>query len=183
MHRNPLKKLLSSYQATSEEDFSIFNRFRDFINSNSLCFSRSLTSGHVTGSAWIVDKKRRFALFAHHKKLDMWLQLGGHCDDDPNVYSVALKEAEEESGLLSIHPISVEIFDLDIHTIPKRKKEGAHDHYDARFLFEADRSEKLTLSEESKELAWIEIDKIEEYTKEPSILRMAEKTKTLFCSV
>ena len=62
-----------------------------------------------------------FVLLMHHTKLDKWFQLGGHCDGDPDVINVAIKEASEESGIKNIKPLSLEIFDIDIHLIPPHK--------------------------------------------------------------
>lgn len=177
MHRTKIKELLSTYKQIFDEDTVILSRFKEFVESYKACFERTLSIGHITGSAWVIDKEREHVLFTYHKKLDMWLQLGGHCDGSSDVYSVALTEAKEESGLLQITPISMDIFDLDIHLIPESKSNPEHYHYDARFIFEANHADKLILSEESKDLRWVQLSEIENYTKEPSILRMARKTR------
>ena len=179
MHREKLKKLLSSYQITFDEDLEILNRFSAFVDSQSDCFERTLSVGHITGSAWVVDKEREHVLFTYHRKLDMWLQLGGHCDGDSDVYSVALTEAKEESGLVALNAVSKDIFDLDIHMIPKYKNTDEHYHYDVRFIFEADLSDELIISKESKDLSWIHIDEIKNHTNESSISRMVNKLKKL----
>src|SRR5215510_11521790 len=93
---------------------------RQFVAANPNCFERSLQIGHVTGSAWIVDLDRTHALLTHHRKLNKWLQLGGHADGDPDILRVALREAREESNLDAIRPVSENIFDVDIHVIPAR---------------------------------------------------------------
>jgi 8-oxo-dGTP pyrophosphatase MutT (NUDIX family) len=104
------------------------------------------------------------------------MQLGGHSDGDSDTLAVALREAREESGLDGIRSLSDEIFDLDIHEIPARRNEPAHLHYDIRFLLEADRRQPLTITEESKGLAWAALDEIETFSREESILRLARKT-------
>ena len=112
-------------------------------------------------------------MLTHHKKLGIWVQLGGHSDGDPDTPSVACKEATEESGL-DVTFLSEQIFDLDIHEIPARKDDPAHYHYDVRFAFVAeDRS--YTVSEESHDLSWIPIATLEEVTQEESMLRMKRK--------
>jgi 8-oxo-dGTP pyrophosphatase MutT (NUDIX family) len=145
------------------------------VKANALCFERSLLTGHITASALIVNKQRTHTLLTHHHKLEKWLQLGGHSDGDPDPLSVALREAKEESGVEKITPVSESIFDVDVHAIPARKNEPEHFHYDIRFLFEADDTEPLTISSESKDLAWVPLIKIEEYTTEESIVRMVRK--------
>lgn len=133
--------------------------------------------GHLTGSAWIVDQERTHTLLTHHAKLGIWVQLGGHVEDDPDMLSAAWREAREESGLQDTIPINSQIFDVDVHEIPATSKEPAHFHYDIRYQFEADRSAVLRVTAESKSLRWIALDNITEVTQEESILRMVRKTQ------
>ena len=178
MHRDPLLKKLRSYHPIDAHETEMHRRMLAFISANPDCFERTNISGHITASALIVNPQRTRTLMTHHHKLEKWLQLGGHSDGDPNPLNVALREAEEESGLRQCIPVSEDIFDVDVHTIPARKDEPEHFHYDIRFLFEADDSIGLTISSESKDLAWVPINEIEQYTVEESILRMVRKLKT-----
>ncbi|MEM1138225.1 MAG: NUDIX hydrolase, partial [Bacteroidota bacterium] len=132
--------------------------------------------GHVTASSWILDYNHQHVLLIHHSKLDKWLQPGGHTDGNPDVNTVALKEAEEETGLPSIISFGEEIFDIDIHDIPARKEVPAHKHYDIRFIFEADIRDEPVKNHESKDLKWIALDEVSKYTTETSIVRMVQKT-------
>ena len=115
----------------------------------------------------------------HHKKLKMWIQLGGHADGLDDILEVALKEANEESGLDSIVPITEEIFDIDIHLIPANSKEDGHFHYDIRYLLSAGNQFDFYVSHESLSLAWLELSSIEKFTTEPSMLRMRDKYLSL----
>lgn len=141
---------------------------------------RTHLPGHITGSAWIVDTSRKYVLLTHHAKLNKWLQPGGHADGDENVLAVALREAEEETGVKNFRLLQQGIFDIDIHPIPARKDFGAHDHYDIRFLLEADKQEPLVITEESHDLAWIKITDLRSYNDSSSLHRMAEKVASLF---
>jgi 8-oxo-dGTP pyrophosphatase MutT (NUDIX family) len=118
-------------------------------------------------------------LLTHHHRLDKWMQLGGHADGGSDVLAVALREAKEESGLADVRPLSGEIFDLDVHEIAAREAEPAHHYYGIRFLFEADRGLPLTVTRESKALAWVALENIRSYSREESVLRMAAKTAHL----
>jgi 8-oxo-dGTP pyrophosphatase MutT (NUDIX family) len=150
-----------------------------FILTHPDAFERALPIGHVTASAWIVDPARTRALLTHHRKLGKWLQLGGHADGDLDLRRAALREAREESGLRSLRSASGAIYDLDVHLIPARPGEPAHEHYDVRFAFEADPAEALVVSAESKELAWIPLDALSGYGADESVLRLARKTLEL----
>ncbi len=138
-------------------------------------YQRTHLPGHITGSAFIVSPDFRQTLLVHHAKLNRWLQPGGHCDGDPDVTRVALREGEEETGLHSLRLNTSTIFDLDIHPIPQRKDFPAHDHYDVRFLVYGDPAEKITVSEESFDVRWVMLSSLEEYTQEESVLRMRFK--------
>ena len=130
--------------------------------------------GHITGSAWILNKERTQTLLVHHAKLNKWVQPGGHADGDENILAVALKEAEEETGLknFTINPL---LFDIDIHTIPARKDFREHQHYDIRFLLTGDVDERIIVSDESHDVKWIALSELEKYTIERSVLRMKDK--------
>jgi 8-oxo-dGTP pyrophosphatase MutT (NUDIX family) len=175
MHRNPLLQLLENHQPFTQEETQFKQQMIEFVNQNPDCFERSLLIGHITGSAWIVDKSRQFTLLTHHRKLDKWFQTGGHCDGDSDVLNVAMKEAMEETGLTDIQVISSNIFDIDIHEIPERKGVPTHLHYDVRFLLEADMNEPLIISSESSDLAWVELSKVSQLNDSQSIMRMVLK--------
>ncbi len=147
-----------------------------FVEQHADCLLRSCVPGHLTGSAWIVNADRTRTLLTHHRKLDKWLQLGGHADGDGDLTAVALREAREESGLARLRLLSPAIFDLDRHWIPPRKTDPGHYHYDLRFLIEADEAEPLTISNESKDLAWVEVARVTALNPEESMARMVRKT-------
>ena len=147
-----------------------------FVTAQPDCLRRTCIPGHLTGSAWIVSPDRSGVLLTHHRKLDKWLQLGGHADGDPDLLAVALREGREESGLASLRVVSADVFDLDRHWIPPRRSDPGHDHYDLRFLLEADPREPLTCSSESKDLAWVELDRVTALNSEESMARMVRKT-------
>lgn len=166
---------MENYQPTELDELEFKNRMIEFINANQNCFDRTLTIGHITASAWLLNKDESQALLMHHSKLDKWFQLGGHCDGNPDVLAVALKEAQEESGIENIKPISNKIFDIDIHLIPENPKEKAHYHYDVRFLLKVTSDEQIVQNNESKELRWIGKDLSKLPTQNPSVLRMFKK--------
>jgi beta-phosphoglucomutase family hydrolase len=177
--RSMLLAALARCRPVDAVEAAMIDATRNFVRSNQRCFERSCQKGHVTGSAWVIDRERSHALLTHHAKLGKWLQLGGHADGEADVMHVALREAAEESGLRSLHPLCRDIFDIDVHQIPARAAEPAHLHYDIRFLLEADRQEPFTISTESRALAWVDLDRISELNATESILRMVRKTHVL----
>ncbi len=123
-----------------------------------------------------MNATRTHTLLTHHLKLEKWLQLGGHADGESDLLDVAAREAGEESGLASLRPLHRAIFDVDRHLIPARDAAPAHDHYDLRFIFEADGRERVIVSTESKALAWIELARVAALNPEESMARMVRKT-------
>lgn len=180
MNKDNLLELLINYKTDYSEENQYKSQILDFLKSTDLFLGKKNPDGHITGSAWIISRDRKKILLTHHKKLNKWLQLGGHTEEDETIYEGALREAKEESGLLNVNFFIKDIFDIDVHIIPARKNEKAHYHYDIRFILEGDRCEKLGISEESNDLKWVDLNKIIDYTDSRSILRMVEKTNKLF---
>lgn len=175
---NPLLALLHRHAARASDphELTMTAETIRFVETHTDCLLRSQLSGHLTGSAWVLNAGRTRTLLTHHRKLEKWLQLGGHADGDADLLAVALREAGEESGLTRVTPVSPEIFDLDRHWIPERKTEPAHWHYDLRFMFEADETEPLVVTHESKELAWVDVSSVTALNPEESMARMVRKT-------
>ncbi|AIF48441.1 NUDIX hydrolase [Dyella japonica] len=149
--------------------------FVEMLDEGAHGFVRENHEGHFTGSAWLVSADGERVLLTHHRKLGRWLQLGGHADGDADLSRVALREAEEESGLsgLSVEP---GLFDLDRHRIPARGQEPEHWHYDVRYVVRAGASEVFEVSEESHALAWRSIREIAaDPSSDESLRRMAGK--------
>lgn len=175
MNRIDLVNSLHDYQTSFQEEKDFLKGFLSLL-SDAPCFERTHLPGHITGSAWIVDSSRTKVLLVHHAKLNKWVQPGGHADGDENILRVALKEAEEETGLKEFKIIDPDKpFDVDIHLIPQRKEFPEHFHYDVRFLVEANPNEVIHVSAESHDVKWIRLDDLEKYTQERSVLRMKEK--------
>ena len=176
---NDLGILLEEYITAYPEEKSAVEML-DFFSNDPNCFKKDNSKGHFTGSAWIVDPDRRNVLMTHHKKLDMWLQLGGHADGMNDLVGVALKESKEESGFDHFVLVDESIFDLDIHQIPAISKDPKHFHYDVRFLLEADpRKNNIIVSEESHDVKWIPLNEVLDINPEPSMQRMVKKTYAL----
>jgi 8-oxo-dGTP pyrophosphatase MutT (NUDIX family) len=139
-------------------------------------FERAHVAGHFTGSAWVVSADGERVLLTHHRKLDLWLQPGGHADGDRDLAAVALREAEEETGVPGLRLASREIFDLDRHPIPARKLDPLHLHWDVRYVVLAGADERFVVSEESHALEWRRVhDVAADEHADASVRRMARR--------
>ncbi len=175
MHRHPLLQHLHTYRLQHPDEQAVVSLFQTFVSAHPDCFQRRLEEGHITASAWVLSPDLQEVLLTHHRKLNIWVQLGGHVEGNPQVQEEALREAQEESGISDLELLDEAIWDLDRHRIPARKGEPEHWHYDVRFLLQA-RHRDFQVSAESHDLAWVPLSELETYSQEASLLRMRDKT-------
>ena len=148
------RRTLLAYEPPDAAQQAIRDRMLAFIDAHPEdAHLRTCLPGHFTGSALVLDSEEQRVLLTYHRKLECWLQLGGHADGDANLAGVAFREAVEESGItdLAIDPAPV---DLDIHVIAARRGEPEHLHLDARFLLRAGPGAVPSMSSESLDLRW-----------------------------
>jgi ADP-ribose pyrophosphatase YjhB (NUDIX family) len=138
MHRHQLLTLLRDYRTRFMDEAAMVARTRLFVLAHEHCFDRGLRHGHVSGSAWVVNPARSHVFLLHHRKVKLWLQPGGHADNNHDIIDVALNETAEESGAdrAAVRLLSRAIFDLDVHLVHETATEPRHWHYDIRFLVE-----------------------------------------------
>lgn len=166
------RTILRSYRPHDADQALVQARMLSFIDEHPLdAHLRTQLVGHLTASALVIDATGERALLTHHRKLNRWLQLGGHCDGDANLAGAALREALEESGIAGLE-IDPEPVDLDIHSIPARKDEPEHLHLDTRFLVYAPAGAIEALSEESHALAWVSPAELEQLSADESVQRL-----------
>ncbi len=175
-----MMEVLKQYNPESEEEQHYQIKMLHLYNSKKeVAFTRQNIQAHFTASAWIIDPKSYEILLLHHKKLNKWLQPGGHADGEMDLERVSRKEAYEETGLEDLSLIIKGIFDIDIHLIPENKGVPQHYHYDVRFAYFCNDRTRTQINSESNKFQWIEIEKVKNLTDEPSILRMVNKTKIM----
>lgn len=173
--REALISNLRIYETGYQEEKEFIYRFLELLRHRD-CYQRTHLPGHITGSSMITDASREYVLLVHHAKLGKWLQPGGHADGDENITRVALREAEEETGLKSLLLLSPSVFDIDVHPIPARADFPEHLHFDVRFLFQASTTEEIHVSHESHDVKWIHRTEVPRHThNNESINRMLKK--------
>jgi len=140
-------------------------------------FSRGhFEPGHITASLFVVDASMERLLLHHHRRLDRWLQMGGHVEGDEDPKGAALREGREESGLADLELVVDGIFDLDVHGIPAAKGEPEHRHFDVRYLARTWTPKGIALDDaESKALAWVPLAEGERTMNEAASSRVVAK--------
>jgi 8-oxo-dGTP pyrophosphatase MutT (NUDIX family) len=156
-------------------------RILRFIEAHADPFDRAIAEGHLTGSAIIVSAIGDRVLLLHHRKLGRWLQPGGHADPGECVgEAVALREAREETGIegLTLHGRAPRPLDVDVHAIPARGGEPAHEHLDLRYLVVAPEAAEARLkADESHAIRWFRWDELAALELDPGLQRALTKVR------
>lgn len=179
--RASLLEQLDRYQRCFPEDLVRVDHVRQFVRVHEDCFERSCREGHLTGSAWVVSHDRAQVLLVHHRKLDRWLQPGGHADGETDLRRVALREAVEETGIPGLRLVDgagggVPLpLDVDVHRIPPHGDDPAHLHLDFRYLVEAPPGARPEPSEESHDARWFPRAEALALASEEGLRRLAER--------
>ena len=142
-----------------------------FARSHPDALHRASTEGHFTGSALVVDPSSGKVLVLLHAKLARWLQPGGHADGDANLAHVALREAEEETGIAGL-AVVVPAVDLDIHEV-RPPGEAPHLHLDVRYVVLAPPGPRPSGNHESHALRWVAPEELPELGADEGLVRLA----------
>lgn len=175
-----LKSMIENYIPVNEQEEADKSLMLEYIEKYEDTLTRENRACHFTASSWIVNKERTKALMIYHNIYDSWAWTGGHCDGDPDVLHVALKEAEEETSLKSVKPITGELASLEIITVDGHVKRGkyvsSHVHLNCTFLLEADENEELHIkADENSGVRWVDINETLKLTKEAKMVPIYEK--------
>jgi 8-oxo-dGTP pyrophosphatase MutT (NUDIX family) len=134
---------------------------------------KACNAGHITASALVVDPSRERVLLTLHRKLQMWLQMGGHCEpEDTSVQAAALREATEESGIAGLTLLPGGPVRLDRHPIPA----PCHWHLDVQYAVLAPPGAVQEISDESLDLRWFGYDEVADVA-DDSVVRLLEATR------
>lgn len=183
-----LKEQIEKYIPYNEQEASDKELMLEYIDKFEDVLTRKNKMCHFTASNWIVNKDRTKVLMIYHNIYKSWAWTGGHADGDSDLLHVAIKEAEEETGLNNLKLLSDGIYGLQILTVDSHIKRGkfvsSHLHLDCCFLLEANEEEKLRIKEdENSGVKWVEIDKVTKLTNEekmkPIYTKLNSKLKTI----
>ena len=143
-----------------------------FIDAHPDALHRSCLQGHLTGSAVVVDPATRQVLLLFHAKVQRWLQPGGHADGDGHLARVALREAEEETGIDGLRVLTPAV-DLDVHVFHHAAGvEPDHLHLDVRYLVIAPPDAVVRGNDESEALRWVSPDELAALDVDAGTVRM-----------
>lgn len=180
-----LKTSIEEYIPYNEQEVKDKQLILQYINTFQDVLTRKNEMGHMTASAWILNKEKTKVLMIYHNIYRSWAWVGGHADGEDNLLEVALRETKEETGVTKVIPIDENIFSLQIVAVDGHEKRGkyvaTHVHLDNCFLLEVDEKETLKIKEdENSGVKWIPLEEvIKESTEErmyPIYQKLIEKT-------
>ena len=160
-----LVALLQEHRLSSQSDWESTDKTIAWIeNHEDFAFTKANTNGHITASLLITNEEKTHVLLMFHKKLQIWIQFGGHTDGETDVYAAAIREFHEESGIQYEPHVPKKIFRVDVHSIPVHKETSEHLHHDIMFLWTIPFDTPFQRQEdEVDDIRWFPIEGIEDY--------------------
>lgn len=135
---------------------------------------------HMTASSIIVNRDKTKTLMAFHNIYNSWAWTGGHADGESDLCALAMREANEETGIKNLTligngPVSVEILHVFPH-IKRGQYVSMHLHLNVTYAFWADEKEDLSVNkDENSRVGWLPIDRLDEYVSEPFMIPIYRK--------
>jgi 8-oxo-dGTP pyrophosphatase MutT (NUDIX family) len=181
--RDELLQALARHAPADVEEAADLARLAAFVRTHARPFDRALPHGHLTGSVLLLSADGRRVLLLRHRKLQRWLQPGGHAEaGETRGEDVALREAREETGLtgLELHPHAPRPLDVDIHDIPARGAEPAHEHLDLRYLaLVPEEARTRRCVDETDDLGWFTWAELDTLDLDPGLRRALAKARQI----
>ncbi|MFF8608566.1 NUDIX hydrolase [Streptomyces sp. NPDC015346] len=164
--------VLKAYDSGHDGQGELRQTYLDHLAAHEDGMWKACDAGHLTASALVVDPERGRVLLTLHRKLGMWLQMGGHCEPgDATVAAAALREATEESGIAGLTLLPGGPVRLDRHAIPA----PCHWHLDVQYAALAPAGSVAEISEESLDLRWYGYDEVADVA-DASVVRLLQDT-------
>ena len=180
MRLEAVREQLSNYAPDDAREAGFVARMLELCGAAGATERAHFEPGHFTASAFVLSPDRRDLVLIFHKKLGIWVQPGGHVEPtDADLMDSARREVLEEVGLGELEIIQrgdSTLFDVDIHPIPARKLDPAHEHFDVRFAFVAAKRD-LVHSEEVTDLRWVPLAEVEAMATDDSVMRAVKKLR------
>lgn len=175
-----LQEQLFHYQPYNEQEERDKEIMLSLLATEEDIFTRENSTAHFTASAWLVNKSHDKVLMIYHNIYNSWAWTGGHADGESNLLAVAMREAQEETGVMDIRPVREDIFSIEILTVDGHEKRGAyvpsHLHLNVTYLLEADEEEVLRVKpDENSGVKWFPLEEALKASTEPWMVERVYK--------
>ena len=173
-------KQIEDYKPKNEQERIDQKAMVEFARRNDDALLRENLVSHFTASAIVVNESLTKVLFIHHNIYNSWGWVGGHNDGDDDFLGVAVREAQEETGVQNIIPLNDEIQGIDTIYVPNHIKNGAyvpdHVHMNLTYFLVADENEELVVKEdENSGVKWFSLEDAIHEMDEPRMRPIYEK--------
>jgi 8-oxo-dGTP pyrophosphatase MutT (NUDIX family) len=150
---------LRSWSAPDSEQDQLRQHFLDHLTKRADGWSRDCLGAHLTASSLICAPADDKVLLTLHARIGRWLQTGGHIErTDPTLASAALREANEESGLIDL-ALDPNPLLLSRHKVPCGSVRPTY-HLDVQYLVRVDHPVNPDICPESLDIRWFSHDQL-----------------------
>ena len=177
-----LRAALDRYQPRDAEEVEDLERVRHLLDDGD-AWSRT-GALHVTASALVVDARDRRVLLRWHARMQRWLQVGGHADPgESDPWAIALREAQEETGLDDLAPLAPALERVPVHVVfvpvPASGDEPDHELADIRYAFATARPERSRAESAHAAVRWVGFEEARSVITEPNLLEFVARVESL----
>ncbi|MFL0268207.1 NUDIX hydrolase [Candidatus Clostridium radicumherbarum] len=171
---------IKNYNTCNEQEAKDKEIILKCIEDSKNILTRENEVAHITSSGFIINKAKDKVLMIYHNIYNSWAWTGGHADGEEDLLKVAIREAQEETGIMKVVPLTDEIVSLDILTVVGHIKKGKyvapHLHLSIAYLLIANEDESLKIKpDENSGVKWLPLDEIAQYSNEPYMVKVYEK--------
>lgn len=164
-----ITRVLQDWSAPDVDQDALRQTYLAFLAARPDAHRRTCAPGHITASTVLLSADRSRTLMTLHARVGLWLQLGGHLEDDASLLDAARREAREESGIEGIEMLPDPI-DLHCHPITCKGYTEPTRHLDIRFAALAPEGAVESISAESLDLRWFDVDALPPVPTEVGVL-------------
>ncbi|WP_124065408.1 NUDIX hydrolase [Clostridium sp. E02] len=161
-HKKKFLKTIKDYIPYNEQERADKEMILRFLMERDSVYFRENQAAHISTSGWILNQTHDRILMAYHNIYNSWAWTGGHADGETDLLSVAIREAKEETGIVTVKPLFEEPFSIEVLTVDGHEKKGkyvsSHLHLNITYLLEADDRERTQKKEdENSAVDWFSI--------------------------
>ena len=167
-----LQEQLEQYHPFNEQEERDKKVMLQLLKTQPDIFTRENEVAHFTASSWLLNREHTKVLMIYLNIYHSWSWTGGHADGEKDLLAVAIKEAQEETGVKVIQTVDDAIFSIETLTVDGHEKRGryvpSHLHLNVTYLLEADEAEVLRIKpDENSGVKWFALEEALEACSEP----------------